>query len=203
MAEVVGAALRFDGNEAEKLEWLDTIFAVIDGRYGWNYAFENAIETTVALIPKDFLNRVFECDEEKQHSRFNFICHVGMQRSPLTNIDVDVLIKWCRGRNDTSTWATLAAGISLWQKDGDEGGCEMMESAIRLLEALPEPEAVLEAFANRVRPSSWSGNRADVMQLRADAIGVLVEHERSEIAVAAKSVSARLVKWIEREKESE
>lgn len=200
MERVVGAALRFNGNEAEKLEWLDTIFAVVDERYGYIHAFENAIETTVALAPEEFLHRVFESTEEEQHRRLFFIRHGGLRRSPLAKIDVDVLIEWCRARNDISVWVSVAAGISLWPEDGDPGAVTMSESALRLLEASPEPEAVLEAFAERVTPSSWSGSRANVMQPRADAIGRLVKHERAEIAEAAKSISARLVKWIDREK---
>jgi hypothetical protein len=200
MERVVGAALRFSGNEAEKLEWLDTIFAVVDERYGYIHAFENAIETTVALAPEEFLHRVFESTEEEQHRRLFFIRHGGLRRSPLAKIDVDVLIEWCRARNDISVWVSVAAGISLWPEDGDPGAVTMSESAVRLLEASPEPEAVLEAFAERVTPSSWSGSRANVMQPRADAIGRLVKHERAEIAEAAKSISARLVKWIDREK---
>ncbi|WP_448649732.1 hypothetical protein ACSHWC_16300 [Pseudomonas fluorescens] len=200
MEQVVGAALRFDGNEAEKLEWMDTIFAVVDERYGYIHAFENTIETTVALKPKAFLHRIFECTEKQQHCRLFFIRHGGLRRSPLAKIDVDVLIEWCRTGNDTSVWASVAAGISLWSKNGDLGSVTMSESAIRLVEASPDPEAVLEAFAERVTPSSWSGSLVSLMQPRADAIGQLVEHERAEIAVAAKLVSAKLVKWIEHEK---
>jgi len=200
MERVIGVALRFDGNDAEMLEWLDTIFAVIDEQYGFIHAFESAIETTIALMPEAFLNRVFEGTEKEQHRRLFFILHGSLRRSPLAKIDMDVLIGWCRSRNDTSVWAPVAAGISLWSKDGDQGAVTMSESAIRLLEASPEPEAVLEAFAERVTPSSWSGSRSNVMQPRADAIAVLVEHESEEIAVAAKSVSAKLVKWIEHER---
>lgn len=197
---VVGAALRFDDNEAEKLEWLDTVFAVVDGHYGYIHSFESTIETTVALSPEAFLNRVFDGTQEEQKRRLFFIHHGGLRRSSLAKIDVDVLIEWCRARNDASVWAAIAAGIRLWSKDGDQGTVTMSESAIRLLEAAPEPEAVLEAFAECVTPSSWSDSRANVMQPRADAIGKLVEHESAEIAAAARLVSEKLAKWIEREK---
>jgi MinD-like ATPase involved in chromosome partitioning or flagellar assembly len=66
-----------------------------------------------------------------------------------------------------------------------------------------EPEAVLESFAERVTPSSWSGSRANVMKPRANAISGLVEHERPEISQALKSVSAKLVKLTEYERERE
>ncbi|WP_047882460.1 hypothetical protein [Pseudomonas sp. ARP3] len=200
MERVVCVGLSFNGNEAEKLEWLDTIFSVVDERHGYIHAFENAIGTTAALMPEVFLNRVFEGSEEEQHGRLFFIRHGGLRRSPLARIDVGVLIEWCRANKDARVWGYIAAGIRIWSKIEGQELITMSESAIALLEASPEPEAVLDAFAERVTPSSWSGSRADLMQPRADAIGELVEHKCVGIAVAAKSVSAKLAKWIEREK---
>lgn len=196
---VVDAALRFDGNEDEKLEWLDTIFAVVDEHYGYIHSCENAIATTAALMPAAFLNRVFDGTEKQQHLRQFFIRHSGLEPSILAKIDVDVLIEWCSARNDTNVWAIVAAGISLWEQDGNQGAVIMSESALRLLEASPEPEAVLEAFVERVT----SGSRANAMQPGTDAIRKLVEHERSDIAAAAKTLSANLVQLIERQKEQE
>ncbi len=203
MAHVVGAALRFDGNDAEKLEWLDTIFAVIDEHYGYIHAFEAAIETTARLEPVAFLSRVFEGTKEQRRRREFFIRHGGVRRSPLAEIDSDILIQWCRARSETSVWATVAAGISLWSNDEGEGKVMISESAVRLLEASPDPKAVLESFAERVAPSCWAGSRASLMQPRADAMAGLAEHEKANISVAAKLVSSKLVKWIEDEKISE
>lgn len=198
MERVVSSALRFDGNETEKLEWLDTLVADIDEHYGYIHAFESAVATTIKLMPGAFLNRIFEGTEKEQHRRLFFLRDEGLRESPLATTDVDVLIDWCRARNDNGVWAAIAAGISLWSKDEDQGGeVTISKSAIKLLEASPKSEAVLEEFAERVTPSAWSGSRANVMQPRADAIGGLVEHERPEIAQAAKAVFARLAKSIE------
>nr|WP_262918324.1 hypothetical protein [Shewanella sp. JNE4-1] len=199
MERVISAALRFNCNEAAKQEWLDTIFTVVDDNYGYIYSCENTIASTAALMPAAFLNRVFEGTEEQQHLRQFFILHSGLDQSILAKIDVDVLIEWCRARNDTKVWAIVAAGISLWEQDGNQGAVIMSESALRLLEASPEPEAILEAFAERVT----SGSRANAMQPGTDAIRKLVEHERSDIAAAAKTLSANLVQLIERQKERE
>ncbi|MCU8104539.1 hypothetical protein L5M38_08285 [Shewanella sp. SM101] len=199
MERVISAALRFNGNEAAKQEWLDTIFTVVDDNYGYIYSCENTIASTAALMPAAFLNRVFDGTEKQQHLRQFFILHSGFEQSILAKIDVDVLIEWCSARNDTNVWAIVAAGISLWEPDGNQGAVIMSESALRLLEASPKPEAVLEAFAERVT----SGSRANAMQPGTDAIRKLVEHERSDIAVAAKTLSANLVQLIERQKERE
>ena len=203
MENVVGAALRFDGNETEKPHWLDTIFAVIDESYGHIHAFENAIQTTIGLMPEAFLNRVFAGSEEEQHRRSMFISRCSWDKPPLAQIDVDVLIAWCSSRNNSDVWAAAATGIGVWSNDGDMETVTLSDSAIMLLETSPNPEAVLEAFADRVSPSIWSGSLANAMQPRAAAIGVLVEHKNVQIAAAAKSISEKLADRIEREKERE
>ncbi|WP_422156162.1 hypothetical protein KV699_04715 [Vreelandella titanicae] len=197
---VVSAALRFGGNKAEKMKWLNTIFTVVDKHYGHIYAFESAIETTVALMPDTFLNRVFDGTKEEQDRQLFFIRHGGLLSSPLAKVDVDILIEWCRSRNDNSVWEAIAAGINLWSGNEDQRVVVMSASAIKLLEASPEPEEVLEVFAERIILSSWSGSRANMVQSRADAIAELAEHKSVQIAKASKSVSAKLVEWIEREK---
>ena len=130
---VINAALRFDGNEAEKQEWLNTIFSVVDKHYGHVHSCENSIGTTAVSMPEAFLNRVFGGSEEQQELRQFFISHGGYGQSPLAKIDVDVLIAWCRARNDTSVWAPIASGISLWVKEEEPEGLTMSESALRLL----------------------------------------------------------------------
>ncbi|HHQ4441800.1 TPA: hypothetical protein ACSP1W_001016 [Aeromonas veronii] len=200
---VINAALRFDGNEPEKQEWLDTIFAVVDLHYGYVHSYESAIETTAALMPEAFLNRVFEGSEEQQERRQFFICNRDLRFSPIAHINMDFLISWCCARNEPRVWVAIAASIHLWEKDDEIEGLRMSELALRLLESSPDPAIVLEIFAERVTPSSWSGSRAELMQSREKAIRKLVEHERADISTAAQTVSANLIQLIERQKERE
>ncbi|MDX7900412.1 hypothetical protein [Aeromonas media] len=200
---VINAVLRYGGNDAEKQEWLDAIFAVVDRHYGYINSCESAIDTTAALMPVEFLNRVFEGSAEQQERRQFFVCHSGYRQSPLAKINVDQLITWCRARNDTNVWVSIAWSISLWEPGEEAEGGEMSESALRLLEASSDPVVVLETFAERVTPSSCSGSRAKIMQSRAEAIRKLIEHERTDISSAAQTVSVNLVQLIERQKERE
>ncbi|MCX0432769.1 hypothetical protein OD808_17990, partial [Aeromonas veronii] len=200
---VINAVLRFGGNDAEKQEWLDAIFTVVDRHYGYINSCESAIDTTAALMPVEFLNRVFEGSAEQQERRQFFVCHSGYRQSPLAKINVDQLITWCRARNDTNVWVSIAWSISLWEPGEEAEGGDMSESALRLLEASSDPVVVLETFAERVTPSSYSGSRAEVMQSREKAIRKLVEHERADISTAAQRVSANLIQLIERQKERE
>lgn len=204
MERVVRSALRSDGNDAEKLEWLNSIVAVIDEHHGFVHAFESAIATTVELMPETFLSHIFKGTEPEQCRRLFFLQDEDIRQSPLSKINVDALIGWCKTRSDNDVWESIAAGIGLWSANDDQRGVvTVSETAIRLLEASPEPEAILKAFAERVTPSSWSGSRADVMQPRADAIGRLVEHERPEISQAAKTIATDLDKLIESQREHE
>ncbi|HDN9004898.1 TPA: hypothetical protein P2H94_000549 [Aeromonas veronii] len=200
---VINAVLRFGGNDAEKQEWLDAIFAVVDLHYGYVHSYESAIETTAALMPEAFLNRIFEGSEEQQERRQFFICNRDLRFSPIAHINMDFLISWCCARNEPRVWVAIAASIHLWEKDGEIEGLRMSELALRLLESSPDPAIVLEIFAERVTPSSYSGSRAEVMQSREKAIRKLVEHERADISTAAQRVSANLIQLIERQKERE
>ncbi|MDH2434309.1 hypothetical protein QCD60_17260 [Pokkaliibacter sp. MBI-7] len=201
METVIKAALSFDRNDAEKTEWLDTIFSVVDERYGHIHSFEKAIETTAGLMPKAFLSHVFQGTKDQQHRRTFFIRYRGMQRCPLSKIDVADLVEWCQQRNEPDVWGLVASGIRLWEKDdANKEGYSITPSAVEFLEASPEPELVLHAYAGRVTPFSWSGNRADAMQPRADAIAALTQHKRESIANAAGAVSNRLTMEIERER---
>ncbi|EOV9005390.1 hypothetical protein ACN6U3_003332 [Cronobacter malonaticus] len=203
MERVIDATLRFDGNEAEKLEWLNTIFAVVDEHFGYIFSFEDAIGITAAWMPKEFLSRIFDGTEDQQQSRLHFINHDDSHQSPIAKIDVDILIEWCGTTKDPQVWASVASGINLWSKDGEQSPICLQDDALRFLEASPEPRAALEIFAEHVAPSSWSGSRANVMQPRVEAIGRLVTHERADISKSARAVYKKLTNWVEKEKERE
>lgn len=203
MERVVSAALRFDGYDSDKQNWIDTIFSAVDEHYGYLSSFGKTIEKTAALMPESFLNHVFEGNEKQQQRRLFFISHGSLRQLPLAKIDVGVLIQWCHARNDSTVWASIAAGVTLWSKHDEHSVLILHEAAIKLLEAAPEPKTILQSFAERVKPTSWTGSRASVMQLRADAIGILINHERSDISEIAKVVYEELIRRIEREKERE
>ena len=116
---------------------------------------------------------------------------------------MDFLIAWCCARNEPRVWGAITASINLWEKDDEIEGLRISELALKLLESSPDPAIVLEIFAERVTPSSYSGSRAEVMQSREKAIRKLVEHERADISTAAQRVSVNLIQLIERQKERE
>lgn len=200
MEHVINAALRFGGNESEKLEWLNTIFEVIDNSYGCLYSFANVIGKTASLMPEEFLSRVFEGTDRQKQSRLYFIRSDDRNGFILEKIDKNVLLEWCCYKNDSSIFAAVATSINLWVKDEITSATILSEVAIKLLELAPEPKVVLEAFAECMTPSCWSGSLANIMQCRADAISQLITHERTDISIATKLVNEKLIRWIENER---
>ena len=197
LEKVIFSCLRFDGNESLKLEWLDTIFKIVDRCYGYVSGFDRTLETTIALMPQEFLVRVFDTQEERRELRLFFIQRSGVDRSPLAKVDVTDLVQWCSQREDDSVWAELAYGLNHWSSNAEQRDIALSAAAIQFLEAAPDPESVLEIFAGNVTPSFFRDSRAEVMQPRADAIASLASHDRPDIASAARRVYSELLDEIE------
>lgn len=197
MESVVREAFSFDGNEDEKEKWLDSIFAVADRYYGGMHGFDNAIRTTAELAPLGFLDRAFSGDESTRKKRRVFIENAGMDSPSLADVDIEVLIRWCESQADEEVWQVVGASINIWKNGSDEGTVEFSETAMRLLEASPAPEAVLKAFARKLEPTLCSDSLADIMQYRMTAFQALVQHSCPEIAKAAGDMIKEITKEID------
>lgn len=149
LEKVISASLRFEGNEALKLEWLDTILAVAERNYGFDIGFAKTIGTTISLMHTEFLDRVFDAHGEQLELRLAFIINGGIRRSLLARSDVSDLIQWCRLRDDDSVWAKIAYGLNHWSSSVEQQGKSLSEAAIQFLEASPDPEPVLEVFCGK------------------------------------------------------
>ena len=187
--KIINLVLPLEENEAEKEMWVDTIFSIVDQKYGYISSPLDYIETTVRLMPEAFLNRLFQGTETQQRHYLNYL----KMDKPLSKVDVNTLIKWCEKDNYEDTWTLIANGMKIWG-EGDESQSASIEgSAIRFLEASPEPKKVMEAF---VSLNSWSGNRSDALQKKVDGIGRLKKHTQSNIAEAANLISKNLSMYI-------
>ena len=204
MERVVNAALRFEGNNAEKLTWLDSIFAVVDKKYGYMPSFNGTVQTTAARMPGAFLNRVFSGDQEAQRWRRYFIECGRMVNLPLSKIGIDALITWCQTQDNPEVWTVVGSCINHWVATEGEQSVALSDDAIKFLEAAPDALAALNGYASRIKPRVFSsGDRADVMQCRAEAIGALANDTNADIANAAQTVFAEATKRIESERQRE
>ena len=204
MERVVCAALQFAGNDEEKRAWLDAIFDVVDEHGGFLHSFEEAVRTTASIMLEEFLDRVFSEDELAENRR-RFLCwgRFGLGESLLARVNVLSLISWCSKRQDRETWTIVAAGIQIWASGDEANPVSLSDDAKEFLKAAPDALAVLRVYASRIAPNTWSGSRADIMQERADAIGVLAECSDANIATAARLVLEETKVRIDAQREGE
>ncbi|HDS7500252.1 TPA: hypothetical protein QHU55_002542 [Klebsiella aerogenes] len=203
MGSVVAAALQSDDHGVLRRQWLDAVFSAIDKHYGYMNEYRKAIEITVSIIPEAFLSRLF-ADSEDQRGMRLFFMRGGIADTPLlSGVDIETLINWCSRSDDPKVWSYVPQGLVLWVRNPETSGEVLHEDALKFLEAAPEPSVVLESFADLTSPISWSGSLANIWQSRADAFGELIDHQRDDLAKAARDIHERLMLMIKRQRNRE
>ena len=203
MAAVIAPCLMNEGNDKEKLVWLDAIFSNVDAHYGYGSGYEEAIQVTAATVTEEFLDRVFSGDDRQRRARSHFLEQGGVDRSILATVDIPRVVEWCRSKSDPAVWSSLAMAIDIFVTSGDEKSTGLREKCIQFLEASPQPDLVMNAFASRITPNGWSGSRADIMEWNTNALAALMDHENPDIADAARLVVADARGWVLQERDRE
>jgi len=203
MESVVAAALQFDSHEWRKEDWLDAVFSAIKKHYGYMDDYRKTIQTTMALIPEEFLSRLFADCEDQNCMRLLFM-RGGLSDTPLlSGIDIKTLIDWCSRNDNPKVWAYVPQGLELWSKNHDMNRTVLHENAVKFLEAAPDPSVVLESFAELTSPTRSTGSLANILQSRAEVFGELIQHRRDDISNAAKKMHEKLILMIERHRVQE
>lgn len=195
---IIGAVLPADKSNEEVTKWLDTIFSVIDSTHGYLHGYAHSIRVTAEKMPQEFLDRVFPSDKEIRKKRWFFINQDKKDQLPLDAIDIDVLIDWCRNRDDHEVWQVVASGIYPWMVNKSDELVDLSEAAMKLLESAPNKEHVLAAYSCKIKPTIYSLSDIDLMRQRALAIKKLTECSENEIASAASIVSKKSLEMIEK-----
>lgn len=204
MARVLQASLPREGNDDLKAEWLNLIFASVDARYGYGPDFDEAIQMTAASMPEEFLERVFNGDEEQREKRLFFLERGACRCLILDKTDLDRIINWCCASEDPAVWEGVATAVKVFVTAGDEKSVTLSDDCIRLLEACPSPDQVLNIYGFRIASDVTSDGRAASMERNLDALAVFTHHGNPEIAASATRMiaDARIRVARERDRES-
>jgi len=203
MARVMKASLPREGNDDLKAEWLNAIFARVDARYGYGPDFDKAIQMTAASMPEAFLERVFSGDEEQREKRLFFLERGAYRCLILGKTDLDRIINWCRASEDPAVWEGVATAVKVFVTVGDEKSVTLSDDCVRLLEACPSPDQVLNVYGFRIASDETSGGRAASMERYLDALAVFTHHGNPEIAASATRMIADARIQVARERDRE
>lgn len=147
------------------------------------YAFEMGHVTSALLRmhPEIFLDTVFTRDNERRCVADTlFRERSSSDRPSLNDAPLDRFMAWCG--DDQQHIQELAATVNSFVACGsvspleDHPACMILSPHIKaLFTAAKDKSAIVEIIFGHVRPSSWSGSRAKIMEIRSKAFKELLQ----------------------------
>ena len=141
-------------------------------------------------------------DVEDYQRRRMFIDDFERNENPLSQISDDELLSWYE-KDPSSRYPLVASAMKAFKKSGETGKYEWKPFVYTVFDKAPVLEDVLEHLADALRPMSWSGSLADILQRRIVLYQSLYEHDNEEVVAWAKSRHTKLQEEIRKERERE
>ena len=93
-----------------------------------------------------------------------------LQPNPMGQVAESALLEWS-ARDATARFPIIASSAPIFHMSGgDRNPIGWTPFAITLIQASPDPVAVMRAYAARLRPTSWSGSRATILEANANLL---------------------------------
>ncbi len=105
------------------------------------------------------------------------------RKNPLDAAPDDIVLNWC-AEGGQARYVAIAEAVSFFHAVKD-APLSWTPIALKLLEAAPNPVAVLEVFIERFSPRSWSGSRAVIIESRLHLLDSLNNHANPALAALA------------------
>lgn len=203
LSQIAGVSLDGDdGSDAARGLCQNIIDAIIDNRV-YFFDFPELFNTIARLQPRVFLDCFLgDGKVEKYHRKRIFESELEGHNNPLSQISDQELLSWC-DEVPEKRYAIAAASVQTFSKIEEPKQYKWKSITHALLSKSPNLTDVLDSIAGSIRPSSWSGSLADVLQKRAILLESLFDHENAEVGAWAKSQFLALQEEIRAEREWE
>jgi len=176
--------------------------AIIDHRI---YAFDypKLLNSLAQVQPKVFLDVFLGSDDIEDNQRRRMFSNDFKRReNPLNQIPDDELLSWCEN-DPSSRYLIVASAMEAFKVSDETSILEWKPIVYPILERAPNLGAVLEQLAYAIRPMSWIGSRADILQKRSTLFQEFYEHDNTEIRAWARSKYSGLQEDIRKERKWE
>ena len=171
---------------------------------GQIHGIEEAAAVLAEKATSRFLDTVFLGPGIEGVHRHGVFHGIFDEKNPLSGVCTEKLLAWCwQGSDSQERLALISEAIYPFEKDPDGTGVVLSKQTHAIIEAAQAPSAVLRNLCSSVCPSGWSGSRADIIAERRQAFETLLEHERSEIRIAAGTQIAEIKRWEAQERQCE
>lgn len=169
------------------------------------YAFDypKLLDSLARSQPIVFLDVFLGGSNVEGNQRATLFSHDLLRRgNPLNQIPDGELLSWCEKDSDVR-YPIVASAIQPFTQSAESGKLEWKPVVYTILERAEDLDVVLEYFADAIRPKSWSGSLADILQTRAVLYQELCEHENAKIRAWAKAQYSALQESIRKERQRE
>lgn len=169
----------------------------------YSFSYPLLLNNLAEMQPKVFLDVFLEGDDlEGYQRRRMFIDDIERHENPLSQISDNELLSWCE-KDPSSRYPLVASAMKAFKKSDETGKYEWKPFVYTIFDKAPVLEDVLGHLADALRPMSWSGSRADILQRRAILYQDLYEHDNEEVTAWARSRYSKLQEEIRKEREWE
>lgn len=124
------------------------------------------------------------------------------RNNPLNQISDADFISWC-DKDPKHRYPLAALAIEAFSESAEANGLAWKPIVYSIFEKAPDLTVVLNHLADSIRPMSWSGSRADILQKRSVLFQSLYQHDNTEIRAWARGRYSALQESIKIEREGE
>ena len=142
----------------------------------------------VGRQPDLFLDRAFRGDEAYERARSWIFRESLSEENPLSCIDAEDLLAWCRRGDYQQRLATMAEFIFPFSGEMEAAGAILSRQARAILDEAEDRAGILSSYARSVRPGIWSESLADIIARRLPAFESLLNDRRPNVKEAVRTV---------------
>jgi len=124
------------------------------------------------------------------------------RNNPLNQISDADLISWC-DKDPKHRYPLAASAIEAFSESAEANELAWKPIVYSIFEKAPDLSVVFEHLVDAIRPMSWSGSLADILQKRSVLFQSLYQHDNAEIRAWAKGQYSALQETIKIEREGE
>ena len=168
----------------------------------YSFDYPRLLNNLAEVQPIVFLDVFLEGEDIDYQRRRMFIDGIERHYNPLSQITDDVLLAWCE-TCPSSRYPLVASAMKTFNKSEETGKYQWEPFVYTILDKSPVLKDVLEHIDDALRPMSWSGSRADILQRRAVLYQELYEHDNDEVAAWARSRYIKIQEEIRYERDRE
>lgn len=140
---------------------------------------DHTLNEIAKIQPMVFMEVFLDQDNNFRHFTSQFKDSIGSP-NPMVQIPDNDCIQWCEVDSNVR-FPKLAAAITPFHRNTENKLLEWTDLAKKIVLKSPDPIIVLNEFMYSLRPMSWSGSRADIMQERLGLIAQLENHNNNQV----------------------